>query len=71
MPLQRAKHGEVSWECQEELFRQEVENADDIRLSIRLINACMADKKTFCSDVKPGALPAPRSAGACRGAMLH
>ena len=71
MPLQRAKHGEVSWECQEELFRQEVENADDIRLSIRLINACMADKKTFCGDVKPGAPPAPRADKGCRVAMLH
>lgn len=46
--------GQVSWECQEELFRQEVENADDIRLSFRLIKKCMGDKKKFCKDVKPG-----------------
>lgn len=50
----RDHRGQVSWECQEELFRQEVENADDVRLSLKLIQACMADKKTFCNDVKPG-----------------
>ena len=51
---QRAKSMQVSWECQEELFRQEVENADDIRLSYRLLKKCMGDKKKFCADVKPG-----------------
>jgi Golgi apparatus protein 1 len=45
----------VSWECQEELFRQEVENADDLRLSHRLFKKCMGDKKKFCADVKFGA----------------
>lgn len=35
----------ISWECQEQLFRQEVENAEDLRLSIRLFKACLADKK--------------------------
>ncbi|KAK9820440.1 hypothetical protein WJX72_010380 [[Myrmecia] bisecta] len=50
----RDKRPQLSWECQEELFRQEVENADDTRLSIRLMNKCMADKKAFCADVKPG-----------------
>ena len=52
--MQRDHVGQVSWECQEELFRQEVENADDIRLSFRLIKKCMGDKKKFCKDVKPG-----------------
>lgn len=52
--LQRDHSGQVSFECQEELFRQEVENADDIRLSQRLVKKCMADKKKFCNDVKPG-----------------
>lgn len=47
----------MSWECQEELFRQEVENADDIRLSHRLLKKCMGDKKKFCSEVKPGERP--------------
>ena len=44
----------VSWDCQEELFRQVMESADDIRLSHRLYAVCMADKKKFCADVKPG-----------------
>ncbi len=35
----------LSWDCQEQLFRQEVENADDVRLSVRLFRACLADKK--------------------------
>ena len=46
----------VSWECQEELFRQEVENADDLRLSQRLFKKCMGDKKKFCADIKFGTL---------------
>ena len=35
----------VSWECQEQLFRQETENAQDLRLSLRLFHACLNDKK--------------------------
>ena len=45
----------MSWECQEELFRQEVENADDLRLSQRLFKKCMGDKRKFCPDIKFGA----------------
>ena len=52
----RDKAVSVSWECQEELFRQEVENADDLRLSQRLFKKCMGDKKKFCSDIKFGVL---------------
>jgi len=52
----RDKAVSVSWECQEELFRQEVENADDLRLSQRLFKKCMGDKKRFCSDIKFGVL---------------
>lgn len=55
--LQREHAGRASWECQEELFRQEVENADDIRLSHRLIRKCMGDKKKFCDNVEPGQTP--------------
>ncbi|CAK0736969.1 hypothetical protein CVIRNUC_000833 [Coccomyxa viridis] len=44
----------LSWDCQEQLFRQEVENAEDLRLSVRLFRACLADKKKFCADVPPG-----------------
>jgi len=50
----RSKRAQLSWDCQEELFRQEVENADDVRLSVVLLRVCMKDKKTFCNDVKPG-----------------
>ncbi|BDA41257.1 probable Golgi apparatus protein 1 [Coccomyxa sp. Obi] len=50
----RDKAVSVSWECQEELFRQEVENADDLRLSQRLFKKCMGDKKKFCADIKFG-----------------
>lgn len=35
----------LNWDCQEQLFRQQVENADDMRLSMRLFKACLADKK--------------------------
>lgn len=41
-------------ECQSELFRQEVESADDIRLNAPLVNKCMAAKKLFCNDIQPG-----------------
>jgi len=36
---------------------QEVENADDLRLSHRLFKKCMGDKKKFCADMKFGAYP--------------
>jgi|UniRef100_A0A7S1X9L8 Golgi apparatus protein 1 len=51
----RKKRAQLSWDCQEELFRQEVENADDLRLSVKLFRSCLGDKKKFCSKVKPGA----------------
>jgi Golgi apparatus protein 1 len=48
---QRSK---LSPDCEYELFRQEVETAGDIRLSVRLFRACLPDKKQFCADVAPG-----------------
>lgn len=45
------KRALLSWDCQEQLFRQEVENADDLRLSARLFRACLADKKKVCAHV--------------------
>ena len=56
--MQRSKIGQTSWDCQEELFRQEVENADDIRLSYRLLRKCQGDKQKFCKEIRPGELPA-------------
>jgi Golgi apparatus protein 1 len=73
----RDKAVSVSWECQEELFRQEVENAEDMRLSQRLFKKCMGDKKKFCPDVKFGARHAaaltlcrPRVLASVFGSML-
>ena len=43
--LQRDKRMQLSWSCEEQLFRQEIENADDVRLSVRLFSKCMADKR--------------------------
>lgn len=41
---------QLSWACEEQLFRQEMENADDVRLSVRLFSKCLPDKKKvrFC-----------------------
>jgi Golgi apparatus protein 1 len=58
--LQREQWALVSFDCQEELFRQDVQNADDIRLSIVLLRTCMADKQQFCAHVPYGA-PVPVS----------
>eukprot|EP00958_Prasinococcus_capsulatus_P008020 scaffold751_cov395-Prasinococcus_capsulatus_cf.AAC.27 len=50
----RQKRASLSWDCQEELFRSEVEKAGDFRLNYELRNACMGDYKKFCKDIKPG-----------------
>ncbi|KAK9857617.1 hypothetical protein WJX84_000703, partial [Apatococcus fuscideae] len=50
----RGKRGRLSADCKAELFRQEVENADDIRLSTHLFNVCTNDRLTFCKDTPPG-----------------
>lgn len=50
----RDKRMQLSWACEEQLFRQEMENADDIRLSVRLYSKCLADKRKFCRDIPPG-----------------
>ncbi|EFJ50973.1 hypothetical protein VOLCADRAFT_103617 [Volvox carteri f. nagariensis] len=51
----RDKRMQLSWRCEEQLFRQEVEDSDDIRLSVRLYTLCMREKRKFCMDVEPGA----------------
>ena len=56
MFLQLQQQGRLTWECQNELFRQEVEGADDIRLNTALISKCMNDKRAFCNDVAPGSV---------------
>ncbi len=45
---------QLAWACEEQLFRQELENADDIRLSVRLYTRCIREKRKFCADVEPG-----------------
>ncbi len=44
----------IGWDCEEQLFRKEKEDADDIRLSVRLFSKCLPDKQQFCGDVPPG-----------------
>lgn len=53
--VQRDKLTELSSDCALELFRQEVENSDDIRLSLRLYKACQADQQRFCEHIAYGA----------------
>eukprot|EP00798_Chlamydomonas_sp_ICE-L_P010489 gene10489-8455_t len=50
----RDKRMQISWPCEEQLYRQEIEDSDDIRLSVRLYGNCMADKRKFCKDIEPG-----------------
>jgi len=50
----RDKRMQLSWACEEQLFRQEMENADDIRLSVRLFSHCVKDKRKFCANMPPG-----------------
>ncbi|GAX78146.1 hypothetical protein CEUSTIGMA_g5588.t1 [Chlamydomonas eustigma] len=45
---------QLTWLCEEQLFRQEAEDADDVRLSVRLFNKCLPDKKKFCGQSLPG-----------------
>jgi hypothetical protein len=44
---------QLDWDCQAQLFRVDVQNADDIRLNAGLFNRCLADKRRFCRDVPP------------------
>lgn len=48
------KRIQVSWVCQNQMFRNEKESGDDIRLSVRLFNKCMVDSQKFCKDIEPG-----------------
>ena len=53
--MQRLNQHRLKWECQEDLFRQDVQDAGDMRLSISLLRMCMADKNLYCSHVEFGA----------------
>jgi len=54
--VQRENRHDLQWECQEDLFRQDVQNADDIRFDISLLRTCMADKLQFCGHIQYGAI---------------
>jgi Golgi apparatus protein 1 len=45
---------QLSWDCEEQLFRKDMEDSDDIRLSVRFFRKCLPDKKQFCADIPPG-----------------
>ncbi|GAX77303.1 hypothetical protein CEUSTIGMA_g4749.t1 [Chlamydomonas eustigma] len=49
-----SKRQHVTWDCQAQLYRNEKEAGDDIRLSVRLFSKCLGDYEKFCSDVEPG-----------------
>jgi golgi apparatus protein 1 len=40
--------------CRQELFRYDVEAADDLRLNVRLFNACKLELSKFCEGQSPG-----------------
>lgn len=53
--LQRANRNKLNnWDCEYQLFRKELEDSDDLRLSVKMFHACLADKKQFCADVPAG-----------------
>lgn len=54
MCVQRKKPADLSGDCTKELFRQEVENSDDIRLSLKLYKVCKADQERYCKDIEYG-----------------
>jgi hypothetical protein len=44
--------------CRQELFRYDVEAADDLRLNVRLFQACTEELHTFCGEFSPGSAAA-------------
>lgn len=48
------KMKELSSDCQREIFRRDVEDAEDVRFNKVLTEACAADKVRFCTSVEPG-----------------
>jgi golgi apparatus protein 1 len=52
--LQRSKMPELTGPCQDQVFRQMIENADDIRLDVPLYMACRVEVQRFCKKVELG-----------------
>eukprot|EP00241_Pyramimonas_parkeae_P000739 CAMPEP_0114234490 /NCGR_PEP_ID=MMETSP0058-20121206/5737_1 /TAXON_ID=36894 /ORGANISM="Pyramimonas parkeae, CCMP726" /LENGTH=1041 /DNA_ID=CAMNT_0001346173 /DNA_START=77 /DNA_END=3202 /DNA_ORIENTATION=+ len=50
----QSKRNQLGHMCQTELFRREVENAEDMRFNYRLASACAAEKQRFCENVHVG-----------------
>lgn len=40
----RTQRSALTYDCQAELFRQEQEDSEDLRLSVRLFHKCLNDK---------------------------
>ncbi|KIY92689.1 hypothetical protein MNEG_15275 [Monoraphidium neglectum] len=53
----------LGWDCEEQLFRKEMEDADDMRLSVRLFRKCLNDKRQVG---RGGAGPGPGGVGQAR-----
>ena len=49
----RAHRMGLDWGCRQALFRKELEDAGDGRLSVTLVRKCAADKRRFCAGVEP------------------
>ncbi|KAL4418908.1 hypothetical protein ABPG77_004061 [Micractinium sp. CCAP 211/92] len=61
------REGSLSGGCLQELFRAEMEQGDDLRLSLRLLHACFDSKQKFCQGVAPGEM----NAKDCLEAHMH
>jgi hypothetical protein len=61
---QRDNRDKLSPACSEAVFRQQLEAEDDIRLSVRLFQKCLADKRQFCDNVPP-------THSAARDCLIH
>ncbi|KAL4439883.1 hypothetical protein ABPG75_002884 [Micractinium tetrahymenae] len=46
--------GSLGGRCLKELFREEMQQGDDIRLSLGLLHACFDSKEKFCEGIAPG-----------------
>lgn len=53
-PPQKDKRTQLRSWCEDQLLQWEVENADDIRLSVQLHTKCTRERIKFCSGVQPG-----------------
>lgn len=45
---------QLHWDCLSQVVRIEKEAAQDIRLQVKLMKACLVDQQKFCKDVEPG-----------------